>query len=276
MAIAVRRPISTRLRVHDGSHRAITLTRKLAIVANHAIRPSTHFAMIPFVRAARPASHALHDLPLACGWSRAQLLSSVLPIRYDMRTVTSCVRFALLALIVCGLASPHGLSAQVMSARPASVGLTVVVPPRVPSDVGVVEGRVSSIRTTPTAIDLETTVGLLDRPVTRVELRLADAGTADSAGVWVRNQHGEFERLVSNANLVAFDAPPTLTRSRAPLRFRVESTPRRLAAPMLIPLEYRLTAGEGDRFSVWTFSSLLRVGTDTVTTPTGAVRQPSR
>jgi hypothetical protein len=44
MAIAVRRPISTRLRAHDHRIAKITLTRKLAIVANHAIRPSTHFA----------------------------------------------------------------------------------------------------------------------------------------------------------------------------------------------------------------------------------------
>jgi hypothetical protein len=152
-----------------------------------------------------------------------------------------------------------------MSARPASVGLTVVVPPPATSDVGVFEDSVWSTRSTPTAIDLETTVGLLDRQVTRVELRLGAAWSSESTSVWVRNQHGRFERLVSDANVVAIDTPPGLVRSRVPLSFHVESTPRRPGAPMTIPLEYRLTVGDGDRFSVWSFPSLLRVGDDTVT-----------
>jgi hypothetical protein len=177
-----------------------------------------------------------------------------------MRTVIQYVGLISPALIAFGVASPRALAAQLISARPASVGLTVVVPPRVQSEASVVsQGNVSFLRTTPTAIDLETTVGLLDRPVTRVELRLAAAWSAESTDVWVQNYLGEFERLLRDDSIVALDAPLTVGRSRAPLRLRVESTPRRLASPIVIPLEYRLTVGSGDRFSVWSFSSLLRI-----------------
>ncbi len=47
--------------------------------------------------------------------------------------------------------------------------------------------------------------------------------------------------------------------STDPLRFRVESADHTVVAlPLTIPLEYRLTVGRGDEFSVWSFSSLLR------------------
>src|SRR6476620_4784632 len=180
-----------------------------------------------------------------------------------MRTVIQCVGSTSLALITFGVASPRALPAQLIIARPASVGLTVIVPPRVQSEAVVVsEGNVSFLRTTPTAIELEATVGLVDRPVTRLELRLGSAWSADSTGVWVQNQRGEFERLLRDESVVTVDAPPTVVRSGAPLRLRVESTPGRLASPMAIPLEYRLTVGSGDEFSVWSFSSLLRVGAE--------------
>lgn len=123
------------------------------------------------------------------------------------------------------------------------------------------EGSVSFLRTTANAIDLETTVGLLDRPVTRVELRLGTAWSAESTDVWVQNSLGEFERLVRHDSVVALDAVTT-DRSSAPLRLRVESRNHRVASPMAIPLEYRLTVGTGDQFSVWSFSSLLRVGAE--------------
>jgi hypothetical protein len=180
-----------------------------------------------------------------------------------MRTVIQYVGLTSPALIVFGVASPRVLPAQLISARPASVGLTVVVPSRVqPETSAVSQGNVLFLRTTPTAIDLETTVGLLDRPVTRVELRLGSAWRAESTGVWVQNHVGEFEQLLKDERVVAFDAPGTAGASSAPLRLRVESQPHRLASPMTIPLEYRLTVGSGDQFSVWSFSSLLRVGAE--------------
>jgi hypothetical protein len=180
-----------------------------------------------------------------------------------MRTVIQCVGLTSPALIAFGVASPRALPAQLISARPAAVGLTVVVPPRAQSDASVVsQGNVSFLRATPTAIDLETTVGLLDRPVTRVELRLGAAWSAESTDVWVQNHLGEFERLLRDDSVVALDAPLTVARASAPLRLRVESTPRRLASPMVLPLEYRLTVGSGDQFSVWSFSSPLRVAAE--------------
>lgn len=177
-----------------------------------------------------------------------------------MRTVIQYVGLTSPALIAFVAASPRVLPAQLISARPATVGLTVVVPPRVQSNASVVsQGNVSLLRTTPTAIDLETSVGLLDRPVTRVELRLGAAWSAESTGVLVQNHVGEFERLMRDDDVVVLDTPWTAGRFSAPLRLRVESTPHRLASPMAIPLEYRLTVGSGDQFSVWSFSSLLRV-----------------
>lgn len=180
-----------------------------------------------------------------------------------MRTVIQRVGSTSLALIAFGLASPRASPAQLISARPASVGLTVIVPPRLQSEAVVVsKGNVSFLRTTPAAIELETTVGLLDRQVTRIELRLGRTWSADSTGVWVQNQRGEFERLLRDESVVTLDAPPTVVRSEGPLRLRMESTPGRLALPMTIPLEYRLTVGSGDEFSVWSFSSLLRVSAE--------------
>ncbi len=165
-----------------------------------------------------------------------------------------------MALIVFGLAKPHVIGAQ-LGARPASVALTVVVPPRSPSSLAVTsEGSVSFIRRTPTAIDFETTVGVMDRPATRLEVRLGAGWGAESTGVWVQNSRGEFERLLRESGVVAIDATPSTIGSTAALRFRMESTPPRLASPMAIPLEYRLTVGRDDEFSIWSFSSLLKVG----------------
>jgi len=149
-----------------------------------------------------------------------------------------------------------------MSARPASVALTVVVPPRAHSNVAVAsEASVSLISTTPTTIDLETTVGGVDRPPTRLEVRLGGAWNAESTVVSVRNSRGEFERLSGQTGVLAIDAMPSLVGSTTALRFRVESARPRRALPPAIPLEYRLTMGRGDEFSVWSFSSLLQVAT---------------
>jgi hypothetical protein len=180
-----------------------------------------------------------------------------------MTTVTRCVGLPSVALIACGLASPHVTRAQLVSARPASVALTVVVPPRSHSDVGVAsEGTVSFIRTAPTAIDFETTVGVMDRSATRLEVRLGAGWNAESTGVWVKNSRGEFERLERENTVVALDVVRTMVGSSVALRFRVESARPRLASPMAIPLEYRLTVGRGDEFSVWSFPSLLQVGVE--------------
>jgi hypothetical protein len=155
-----------------------------------------------------------------------------------------------------------------MSARPASVALTVVVPPRAHSIVAAAsEASVSLVSRTPTTIDLEAVVDVMDRSATRLEVRLGGAWNAESTVVSVRNSRGEFERLSGETAVVAIDAMPSMVGSTRALRFRVESAqPRhaslRHASLPAIPLEYRLTVGRSDEFSVWRFSSLLQVGTD--------------
>ena len=177
-----------------------------------------------------------------------------------MRTVAQRFVFPSLAVIACRLASPEALSAQLVSARPASVGLTVVVPPRPPSDGSATsESRVSLIAATPTAIDLETIVGLANRRAARVEVRLAANWNSDSTQVWVRNPRGEFEQLLHDTSVLALDGARHLGVTRSSLRFRVESSRPLVVSSLAIPLEYRLTIGGGDEFSVWTFPSLLRV-----------------
>jgi hypothetical protein len=122
--------------------------------------------------------------------------------------------------------------------------------------------RVSLIGATPTAVDLEATVDVMGRSATRLEVRLGGASRTDSTGVLVKNSRGEFERLSSETSVVAIDAMPQLVGSTNVIRFRVESARPYRALPPAIPLEYRLTVGRGDEFSVWSFSSLLPFGTE--------------
>jgi hypothetical protein len=162
------------------------------------------------------------------------------------------------ALASCAAAGP--LAGQLVSARPASVSLTVVVPAHARPDGGVAsEGGVALLTATPTAVDLETIVRLANRAASRIEVRLAPTWNADSGRVWVRNHRGEYEMLSSGGPAVAMDAPSTAIGSPAALRLRVESSRPLGLASLTVPLEYRVTAGAGDEFSVWSFPSLLRI-----------------
>ena len=165
-----------------------------------------------------------------------------------------------LALIACGLVSPEAAMGQLAGSRPASVALTVVVPPRATFDPSLTsEGRVSLIGATPHAIDLEAIVGVGNRPATRIEVRLAAGWNADSTQVWVQNRRGEFEPLRRESSFVAIDGPLHFAVPRSSLHFRVESRRPLAVSALAIPLEYRLTIGGGDEFSVWSYPSLLRV-----------------
>jgi hypothetical protein len=177
-----------------------------------------------------------------------------------MSTITQRSVVSTLALIVGGFASPQALTGQLVRSRPASVALTVVVPPRSAFDAGVTsEEKVSLIGISPSAIDLEAIVGLANRSATRIEVRLARNWDTDSTQVWVQNRHGQFERLLRDASIVALDGPRHLATPRASLHFRVESSQPLAVSSLAIPLEYRLTVGGGDEFSVWSFPALLRV-----------------
>jgi len=177
-----------------------------------------------------------------------------------MSTGTQKVVLRSLAAISLGLAAPVPLLGQLVSARPATVGLTVVVPPKAPATGTLTsEGVVSLISATPTAIDVETRVGLTSRKPARVEVRLGDGPPAESSRIWIRNARGEFERLQRDASVVAIDGPLETTETHPALRFRVESNDRLAVTSLAIPVEYRLTVGNGDQFSVWSFPSVLRV-----------------
>ena len=180
-----------------------------------------------------------------------------------MTSMTPCAVLPSLLVIASALASPRAIEAQLVSARPASVALTVVVPPRPLSNVaGFSDASVSIVGASSTTIDLETTVDVIDPSASRLEVRLGGAWRADSTGVLVRNSRGQFERLSRESSVVAIDAMPKATASSNAIRFRVESADPRRAPPPAIPLEYRLTVGRGDEFSVWTFSSLLQAGAE--------------
>jgi hypothetical protein len=176
---------------------------------------------------------------------------------------------ALLSLVMAmiTLASPRTAMSQLVS-KPASVSLTVFVPPHSLEDRGLTtEGSVSLVRTSPGVIDLETAVGLVNRPAARVEVRLGATWTQDSARVLIQNRSGEFELLANDANVIAHDGPTLSATTLSPLRVRIEPSRPLSGSELLIPLEYRLTVGSGDEFSVWTFPSVLRVGPTSVTRP---------
>jgi hypothetical protein len=154
--------------------------------------------------------------------------------------------------------SPGSLGGQTLSARPASVSLTVVVPSPL-RDAAALPGdeRATLLQRSATTLDLETIVGLANHPASRIEVRLGRTWTPDSATVSVRNRFGEFEPLGTTATVVAMDAPPSLTRARAAVQFRVVSeTP---VSALAIPVEYRITIGTGDQIEVWTFPSVVRL-----------------
>lgn len=157
------------------------------------------------------------------------------------------------------LASPSILAGQGLSARPASVALTVVVPPHTSPTAGLIaDGSAIVVGRTSTAIDLETMVGLGDRPTSRIDVRLGTAWDGDSARVWVRNHNGTFQQLLRNATVVAVDTPFALSVARSSLQFRVEPTRAVTRPSMAIPVEYRVTIGAGDQIAIWTYPMLIQ------------------
>jgi hypothetical protein len=133
------------------------------------------------------------------------------------------------------------------------------VPTRASADGAVAtEGAVSLLGTTRTAIELETAVRLSNRHPTRIEVSLAPTWhVVDSGRIWVRNQRGAIEPLVSGGPAVVVPAPST-DSVPARLWLRVEAG-RFLDRSFTVPLEYRVRVGSGDEYSVWSFPSLLRI-----------------
>lgn len=164
-----------------------------------------------------------------------------------------------LAVAVASCAAAAPLRAQLASARPASVSLTVVVPPHAQTEPAVAsDGGVTVLTRTRNTIDLETIVRLTNRATGRVEVRLAPTWPSDSGRVWIRNQRGEFEPLVSGGPAVIVDTSGVGIGTSSLLRLRVESS-RSLEQSLTVPLEYRVKVGSGDEFSIWSFPSVVRL-----------------
>ena len=199
------------------------------------------------------------DGGLASSRSATQLPRPILPIRCRMSPARRTAHGLPLAVAVASCAAAAPLRAQLASARPASVSLTVVVPPHEQTDRAVAsEGAVTLLARTPNTVDLETIVRLTNRATRRVEVRLAPIWPSDSGRVWIRNQRGELVPLVSGGPAVVLDAPSVGIGTSSPLRLRVESS-RLLERSLIVPLEYRVKVGSGDEFSIWSFPSVLRL-----------------
>jgi hypothetical protein len=162
-------------------------------------------------------------------------------------------------VVVASVLASVPSTAQVLSARPASISLTAVVPPRPESnDLVPAQGSVALLTVTRNAIDFETSVGLSSRIATRMEVRLSPTWGAESGRVWVRNRRGDLEPLTAGGPAVVVNAP----NAASALRLRIEGNRALDASSLTIPLEYRMKVGTGDEFSVWTLSSLLRITPD--------------
>ena len=181
-----------------------------------------------------------------------------------------------IAAIALMVATPDSMIAQ-LSGRPASVSLTVVVPSRVHArDALAVDDGTTVLQRTATTLDLETLVGLADRAVSRIEVRLGAGWPSDAARVLVRNRNGVFQPLESDANVVAIEAPTSLMGPRSALQFRV-ATGASPSVALAIPVEYRITVGASDQIAVWTVSSLLHLEAARERASSGSVGdRPSR
>ena len=158
------------------------------------------------------------------------------------------------------LPTPAVAGAQMPSARPASVSLSIVVPPRDESAtaLGAVE-PIAVVRRSTNAVDVEASIAVGGRPATRVEVALGDAWRRDSTRVWVRNSRGDLERLVAGERVIALDRPVGRATVLPTIRLLVESDDGLVGATSAVPLEYRVRVPSGDAAATWTFGAVLRV-----------------
>ena len=164
-----------------------------------------------------------------------------------------------LLIAIVSAPAPGVALAQLTSARPASVSLTVVVPPRLDATVPIVAAQpVSIVRVGANAIDLETSLVMRDRVPSRVEVSLGRGWPGGATRVWVRNVHGDLERLATHHRIIAFDQAAGAAALPS-VRFHVESDQPFATPAFDLPIEYRVRIGTGDTVSTWTFASSLRI-----------------
>ena len=156
-------------------------------------------------------------------------------------------------------ACPGALASQTMSARPAAVSLTVVIPSRLsPGAALTLDDGTTLLHRGAATLDVETMIGVADHPASRIEVRLGRAWADDSARVMVENHRGEFEALGGAAGVVALDVPSGIGRERATLRFRVAGSSA-ASATLAIPVEYRITVGSADQIAIYSFPSVIQL-----------------
>jgi hypothetical protein len=160
----------------------------------------------------------------------------------------------LTALLV--LVTPEAVRGQTLSARPASVALTVFVPPREPN-LTTFEAMV--VRRTASSIDIETMVGIAGRPASRIEVRRGTGWSPDMPRVLVQNRAGEFETLAGERPVALLIPVAARPDARSRLTFRVEADTT-AAQRVSVPVEYRITVGDGDQIAVWTVPAVLDLG----------------
>jgi len=157
-------------------------------------------------------------------------------------------------------AAPHSLAGQISGARPAAVSLTVVVPPRLPLGASLAsDERATVLHRDATTLDLEAMIELANRTASRIEVRLGRSWPTDAARVLVRNQNGQFELLDDTSRVVAVDTPPSFSRTRTAVQFRIASN-RPIPTTMTVPVEYRITVGAADQIAVYTYPSVIQLG----------------
>ena len=157
------------------------------------------------------------------------------------------------------LVTPETIAGQSVSTRPASIALTVIVPPRAVASPATVE-RAAVLRQSASALDVQAMVGVATGAASRIEVRLAAAWRTDSTRVLVQNAKGEFEALGVDTPIIAATAPVSGEGSRSFVRFRLESERPLSAATVSVPIEYRITVGHGERITIWSFPAFLHVG----------------
>ena len=168
-------------------------------------------------------------------------------------------RLAMLLTAALAIAAPDATGAQLTSARPASVSLTVVVPPRTEAITPVVAVEpLNVIHRGMSAVDIEASVGV-GQPATRVEVSLSRGWRANGVRVWARNSHGDLERLVAQERIVAVERPITSAAVMPTVRLLVELDRPHPGEAVVVPVEYRVQVRSSDAAATWTFVSLFRV-----------------
>ena len=175
-----------------------------------------------------------------------------------MSTPTRMVLMPSLALSLA-LMTPEPIAGQPVSGRPASIALTVIVPPRASAGPTTVE-RATVLRQSASALDVQVTVGVATGAASRIEVRLAAAWPPDSTRVLVQNPEGELQALGVDTRIIAATTPVSGEDSRSLVRFRLESEQPLSAATVRVPIEYRITVGHGERITVWSFPAFIHVG----------------